>query len=181
MFKCSKLSCSKVAFSLLLLMTVVGAGTVFAAADKPLGVFDSRRIMEEYEAAKDAMSQYQKFLRELELEVTEKEKDLTSMVEEIESQKLLLGEEALKAKFQVFEQKKAEYFQFQESIDQRAEAEFNTKISPITDQVKTIVERLGKEKDFGLIIDMAALNVMYLDPDFDLTNDILTALAKGED
>jgi Skp family chaperone for outer membrane proteins len=181
MFKSKMLGCLQGALALLMLTVIVFPGVAEAADDKPMGVFDSRRIMEEYEAAKDAMSQYQKFLRELELEVTEKEKDLTAMVEEIESQKLLLGEEALKAKFQVFEKSKAEYFQFQESIEQRAEAEFNTKIAPITDQVKTIVERLGKEKDFGMIIDMATLNVMYLDPDFDLTNDVLAALAKGED
>ncbi len=152
-----------------------------AADEKPFGVIDSRRIIEEYEAAKDAQAQYQKFLRELELEVADKETELTSLMEEIESQKLLLGEEALKAKYQVFEQKKAEYFQFQESIEQRAEAEFNAKITPITDQVKTIVERIGKEKGFGLVIDMATMNVMYLDPDYDLTNDVLAALAKGEE
>ena len=151
------------------------------AEDKPFGVIDSRRIIEEYEAAKDAQAQYQKFLRELELEVADKEKELTGLMEEIESQKLLLGEEALRAKYQIFEQKKAEYFQFQESIEQRAEAEFTSKITPITDQVKTIVERLGKEKGFGIIIDTATLNVMYLDPDQDLTNDVLAALVKGED
>jgi outer membrane protein len=169
------------ALALLLVAAVLVPAVAVAADDKPFGVIDSRRILEEYEAAKDAQAQYQKFLRELEIEITEKEKELTNLMEEIESQKLLLGEEALRAKYQIFEQKKAEYFTFQESLEQRAEAEFNTKITPITDQVKTIVERLGKEKGFGLIIDMATLNVMYLDADFDLTNDVLAALAKGEE
>ncbi len=165
----------------LVVITVAMIPTEASAETKPFGVIDSRRIIEEYEAAKDAQAQYQKFLRELELEVADKEKELTGLMEEIESQKLLLGEEALRAKYQIFEQKKAEYFQFQESIEQRAEAEFTSKITPITDQVKTIVERLGKEKGFGLIVDTATLNVMYLDADHDLTNDVLAALVKGED
>jgi len=169
------------ALALLLVSAVLVPGIAVAEDDKPLGVIDSRRIMEEYEAAKDAQAQYQKFLRELEIEVTEKEKEITNLMEEIESQKLLLGEEALRAKLQVFEQKKAEYFTFQESIEQRAEAEFNAKVTPITEQIITIVERLGKEKGFGLIIDRATLNVLYLDEDFDLTNDVLSALAKGEE
>ena len=168
-------------FALLLVVAVMTPALALAADDKPLAVIDSRRIMEEYEAAKDAQAQYQKFLRELEIEVTEKEKEITNLMEEIESQKLLLGEEALKAKLQVFEQKKAEYFTFQESIEQRAEAEFNTKVTPITDQIITIVERLGKEKGFGMILDKATLNVLYLDSDFDLTNDVLSALARGEE
>ena len=171
----------QVVLTLMLVVTVLAPGIAGAADDKPFGVIDSRRIMEEYDAAKDAQAQYQKFLRELEIEVTEKEKEITNLMEEIESQKLLLGEEALRAKLQVFEQKKAEYFTFQESIEQRAEAEFNAKVTPITEQIITIVERLGKEKGFGLIIDRATLNVLYLDDSFDLTNDVLSALAKGEE
>ncbi len=167
--------------ALFLICAVLVPADVAAEENKPFGVIDSQRIIQEYEAAKDAQAQYQKFLRELEIEVAEKEKELTNLMEEIESQKLLLGEEALKAKYQTFEKKKAEYFTFQESIEQRAESEFNTKIMPITDQVKTIVERLGKEKGFGLIVDMATLNVMYLDADYDLTNDVLSALARGEE
>ena len=152
-----------------------------AAADRPLGVVDSQRIADEYDAARDAQEQYQKFLRELELEVAEKEKALTQLAEEIESQKMLLGEEALAAKVQQFEQMRAEYFQFRETIDQRAEQEYTAKITPILDQVKTIVDRIGKERDFGLIVDSAALTVLYLDADYDLTDEVLTALARGGD
>ncbi|MCB1184888.1 OmpH family outer membrane protein [bacterium] len=164
-----------------LLVAVAALAGPAAAEHKPLAVVDSQRIAEEYEAARDAQEQYQKFLRELELEVAEREKVLTAMAEEIESQKLLLGEDALATKVQAFEQKRAEYFQFRESIDQRAEAEYEAKITPILDQIKTIVERIGKEKDYGMIVDSAALAVLFLDPKYDLTNDVLAALARGDD
>ncbi|PID81122.1 hypothetical protein CSB20_03990 [bacterium DOLZORAL124_64_63] len=167
--------------ALLTFFTLAGVASAWAEDSKPLGVLDSRRIMEEYEAAKDALTQYQKFIRELELEVRGKEEELSSLMEEYESQKLLLGGEALKAKGQALEQKKAEYLQFQETLEQRAEAEYRTRITPITDQVQTIVERLGKEKGFGLIIDIGTLNVLYLDPGQDITNDVLSALARGDD
>ena len=167
------------------LLTVLLALAVLApaalAADKPLAVVDSQRIAEEYEAARDAQEQYQKYLRELELEVAEKEKELTALAEEIESQRMLLGEDALATKVQEFERKKADYFQFREGIDQRAEQEYNAKMKPILDQIKTIVERVGKEEGYGLIIDSASLAVLYVDPDYDLTNDVLAALARGDD
>jgi Skp family chaperone for outer membrane proteins len=94
---------------------------------------------------------------------------------------MLLGEDALATKMQQFEQLRADYFTFRESIDQRAEAEYTAKITPILDQIKTIVERVGKEEGYGLIVDSAALAVVYVDPDFDLTNDVLAALARGDD
>ncbi len=166
-----------------LLLVLVGlmAGPALAAKDNPLAVVDSQRIAEEYEAARDAQEQYQKFLKELELEVNEREKVLTAMAEEIDSQKMLLGEDALATKMQAFEQKRAEYFQFRDGIDQRAEAEYTSKITPILDQIKLIVERLGRENGYGIVVDSAALAVLYLDPDYDLTNDVLAALARGDD
>lgn len=162
------------------LLTGMVAGSA-QAEDRPLGLVDGQRIMTEYEAARDASEQYQKFLQELELEVAERERALTALMEEIESQKLLLGEDALATKVQQFEQQRAEYFQFRESIDQRAENEYKAKITPILDQVKTIVERIGKEKNYGLIIDSSTVTVMYKNDDYDLTNDVLGALARGDD
>ena len=166
--------------SLLVLLIVVLLVPAAFAADKPLAVVDSQRIAEEYEAARDAQEQYQKYLRELELEVAEREKELTNLAEEIESQRMLLGEDALATKMQQFEKMRADYFTFREGIDQRAEAEYTAKITPILDQIKTIVERIGKEKNYGLIIDSASLAVLYIDADYDLTNDVLAALARGD-
>jgi len=156
------------------------AGIAGAAELRPLAIIDSQRIAEEYEAARDAQEQYQKFIRELEREVADKEKALTALMEEIDSQKLLLGQEALATETQQFEKQRADYFQFRESIDQRAEAEYKTRIQPILDQVKTIVERLGKERNYGLIIDSAAISVLYVNPEFDLTNDVMQALVRGD-
>jgi len=169
-------------FRVLLLVAValLSAGSALAV-DRPLAVVDSQRIADEYDAARDAQEQYQKFLRELELEVNERERELTLLAEEIESQRMLLGEEALNAKMQSFETKRAEYLRFRETIDQRAESEYNTKISPILDQVKTIVERIGKEKKYGLVVDSAALAVLYIDSEYDLTDEVLAALARGDD
>jgi Skp family chaperone for outer membrane proteins len=166
----------------LALMTgaLLAAGMAGAAELRPLAIIDSQRIAEEYEAARDAQEQYQKFVRELEREVGDKEKALSALMEEIESQKLLLGQDALATKTQQFERQRAEYFQFRESIDQRAEAEYKTRIQPILDQIKTIVERLGKERNYGLILDSAAISVLYVNPEFDLTNDVMQALVRGD-
>ena len=166
---------------LILVQAVLPTSAALAEDFKPVAVVDSQRIAEEYEAARDAQEQYEKFLQELKKEVEDKETELAALVEEIESQKMLLGEDALATKMQAFEKKRADYFQFRDGIDVRAESEYKVKISPILDQVKTIVERLGKEKKFGLIVDSAALGVLYIESEYDLTDDVLLALAKGED
>ncbi len=36
-------------------------------------------------------------------------------------------------------------------------------------------------KKVGMIVDAASLVVVYVDPDYDLTNDVLAALVRGDD
>ena len=170
--------------SLLLTLMFAGVGTLgigtAEAADKPFGVIDSQRIVEEYPAARDAQEQWQKYVQDLEREVTDKERSLQRLIEEIESQRMLLGEEALSAKMQEYERQRADYFRFREQADQRVQREYQAKIGPIINQVKTVAERLGKESGFGIIIDSAAFTILYLDPSVDLTNQVLAALARGD-
>ena len=50
-------------------------------------------------------------------------------------------------------------------------------IGPIEDQILTIAERIAKEEDFALVIDVSAMAVLYVDPDVDVTDQVLAALA----
>ena len=162
------------ALALAFLLSLTPAAALAADA-KPLGVIDSERIVQEYGAAKDAQTQYQKFLQD----ITDRETELQRMAEEIESQRMLLGEDALSQKMQDFENLKSEYFTFRESLETKAENEYKEKIQPIIDQVKLIAERVGKEEGFGIIVDTAALTTVYIDPDVDLTDRVLATLMRG--
>lgn len=168
-------------------LLVLGIGVAFAglpaaarADAKPFGIIDSQRIVKEYGAARDAQEQVQKFIKDLERQIDEKEKALQRFMEDIESQKMLLGEAALQSKQQEFQKLRDEYLAFREQADGKAEAEYKTRIQPIIDQVRTIAERLGKEEGFGIIIDSAGLTTLYLDSSVDLTDKVLAALVSGQ-
>ena len=166
---------------LALVIGMLAAATVARAAElRPMAIINSERISQEYPAMRDAQEQYQKFVQDLERELSLKEKALSTAAEEIDSQQLLLGKDALATKMQQFEKQKAEYFQFGESAEQKADAEAKARMQPILDQVKTIVERLSKERNLGLVVDAAAMTVLYVDPQLDLTNDVLQALVRGD-
>jgi outer membrane protein len=164
---------------LLLAMLALSAATATAADKVALGVINSERIVQEYGAARDAQEQFQTFMMELQQEIADREKDLQLMIEEIESQKMLLGQEALRTKLAELESAKSEYFEFQQSADSRAETEYQAKLQPIIDQVKLIAERIGKEEGYGLIIDIASVTTLYIDADVDLTDKVLESLIRG--
>lgn len=153
-----------------------------AAKDlKPMAVVDSERIVQEYGAARDAQAQYQKFLQDIDQGISDKEKELQRAAEEIESQRMMLGEDALKAKMQEFENLRSDYFEYRQQQEAKAQDEYKAKIQPIIDQVKLIAERIGKEEGYGIIVDSASLTTLFVDPDIDLTDKVLAALVRGVD
>lgn len=166
---------------LTLLVAASLCGEATAADPRPLGVIDSQRIVEEYEAARDARQQVEKFMRDVEKEIGDKERELQRMQEDFYSQQMLLGEAARTQRMQELEQKKDEYYRFREQVESRVQQEYDEKLGEIIQQVKTIAERIGKEEGYGIIIDKAAFSVLYLDDAVDLTNRVLETLARGEE
>ncbi len=160
-------------------LCVLVPGFASAAEGKPFAVINSDRIVQEYGALRDAQEQYAKFVQDIQRETTERQRDLIRMDEEIDSQKLLLGEDALAARLEELENLKAEYYEYQGTLEAKAEAEYNAKIKPFIDQVTTIAERIGKEEGWGIIIDSAALTTVYIDDGIDLTDKVLAALVSG--
>jgi outer membrane protein len=166
---------------LTLLVAASFCGEATAADPRPFGVIDSQRIVEEYEAARDARQQVEKFMRDVEKEIGDKERELQRMQEDFYSQQMLLGEAARTQRMQELEQKKDEYYRFREQVESRVQQEYDEKLGEIIQQVKTIAERIGKEEGYGIIIDKAAFSVLYIDDAVDLTNRVLEALARGEE
>ena len=167
----------------LLSLVLVGVLAGVAGADdiKPFGVIDSARIFEEYEAARDVKQQMEKFYRDMENEVKDRQRELLRMQDDYLSQQMLLGEAARAQREQELEQAKNEYLRFQQQVEERIQQEQSTKLGEIIQQVTTIAERIGKEDGFGIIVDMAAFSVLYVDDSVDLTNRVLEALARGEE
>ena len=164
----------------LLLAAPALMGRAVAAEVRPIGLIDSQRIVKEYGAARDAQEQVQKYIKDLERDIGEKEQSLQRFMEDLESQKMLLGEAALQAKQQEFQKMRDDYLSFREQADQKAETEYKSRIGPIIDQVRTIAERLGKEEGFGIIVDSASLTTLYVDSSVDLTDKVLAALVSGQ-
>jgi outer membrane protein len=171
--------------ALLLTVAAVIPGVVpsAAAADVKIGVIDSQRIFSEYQVARDAEAVFQEEMRGWLQEVGELERELVSLQERIRGQALLLSKEKLDemqaeldGKRRTYEARKSELFDQETG---RAVARNQELSAPINEQITTVVERLGSEGDYTLILDMATVNVVFLGSGVDLTDRVLEELANG--
>ncbi len=151
------------------------------AADKAIAVVNTLRIRDEYQAFKDAEQQVEEVYDDLRKELDEKSRALAIAYENYESQKMLLTPQATEAKVQELEQQKADLNRLQQQSTQRLEQATREHIGPIEDQILTIAERIAKEDDYALILDVSAMAVLYVDDQIDITDKVLAALARGDD
>jgi Skp family chaperone for outer membrane proteins len=156
-----------------------------ALADTPtrIGVIDSQRIFAEYQDAKDAEAIFQQEMQQWQKELEDQERTIVAKEEQIRSQSLLLSKEKLdelqrehetlltaynKAKAEILDPKTGKAVMRNQELSR-----------PINDQISKVVEQLGAQGEFALIIDLATTNAVYLAEGIDLTDAVLAELAKG--
>jgi outer membrane protein len=155
-----------------------------AMAQQKIGVVDSQRIFNEYDKAREAENVFQEEMRAWAAELEALETELIQLQEQIRTQSLLLSQEKLNELQTQLDQKRATYEARREEIlDPQAGlavARNEELVRPINEQVSIVVERIGAEGDFALILDIATVNAFYVDEALDLTDQILEGLATAE-
>lgn len=159
---------------------LVGAGAE-AAAEQKIGVVDSQRIFAEYGKAREAENVFQEEMRAWASELEQLETELVDLQQQIRAQSLLLSQEKLDElqsnldrKRQTYEARRQEILDPQQGL---AVARNEELVRPINEQVSTVVERIGAEGDYSIILDVATVNAFYVDDSIDLTDEILDGLA----
>jgi outer membrane protein len=165
-----------------ILPAILLAGLVSgAAADTKIGVVDSQRIFAEYDKAREAENVFQEEMRAWAAELEAMETEMMSLQEQIRSQSLLLSKERLDAMQLELDGKRRDYeARRKEILDPQnglAVARNEELVRPINEQVSTVVERLGTEGDYSIILDIATVNAFYVDEAIDITDEILAGLA----
>ena len=162
---------------------ILGAATA-AVAEQKIGVVDSQRIFAEYDKAREAENVFQEEMRAWATELEVLEAELIQLQEQIRTQALLLSQERLNELQTQLENRRANYDARREEIlDPQgglAVARNEELVRPINEQVSTVVERLGAEGDYSIILDIATVNAFYVDDSLDLTDEILEGLASAE-
>jgi len=166
--------------ALLLAGLVATLGWSIAAEDQPMkiGVVDVDQALNSTEEGKAAREEFSRKQREAESEVQPMVDRFRNLQEEIKGKKYVLSEEAL------FE-KQVELAELQNKIDNKLkELEGQLKIdqgrmiAPLRSKLMGIIETIGKEQGFTLILQRDAPGVMYTREALDITDMVVSRFNK---
>jgi len=164
----------------LALLGILAAG---AAAEVRIAFVNSEVILQEYKAVQGAMATFNRDVEGWQTELQERRDELDELQKELEHQSLMLSDERRQEKELEYQRQLNEFEQLKESIwatDGLIEQRNEELLRPIISRIQTVLEELATEDGYDLILDAADSNILYGDPDFDLTSQVLSILNSEE-
>lgn len=154
-----------------------------AQAQTKLAFIDSDRIFREYGKTREAQESFNREVQELSRTAREKKVEIDEMQRKLDQQAPMLSEAKRDQETQALQQKVSEYEAFiQEHWGPTGKiSKLNEDyLRPIIDRVHRIVQDIGNNEGYQLILDAADGNIVYGDKSLDLTDRVLGRL-KDED
>ncbi|MCX5753959.1 MAG: OmpH family outer membrane protein, partial [Candidatus Krumholzibacteria bacterium] len=135
----------------------------------------------EFKETVDAEAMYKKEVDAWKKKASEMEATLATMREEIQSQSLMLSEEKLAEKKQVFDRKLQEYNQYMTDVfgDDGQAAKRNKELTqPIVEKINAVIAQIAEAEGYTLILDAAQGNIVFAKKALDLTTRVMEELEK---
>lgn len=161
-----------------ILALALGAALPASAEEGPIGVVDIDQALNSTEEGKAAREELSRKQREAQGKLEPMVERFKEMQEELKSKRFVLSEEALY-------QKQLDLVELKTEIDNRAkELEDKFKVDkerlegPLRKKLIEIVEELGKEKGFSLILARGAGGMLYSREALDITDLVIERFNK---
>jgi outer membrane protein len=149
-----------------------------AIAAEKIGFVDIREIIAKSDAGKKASEQIKILYEKDRIKIQDKESELKKLKDEIEKQRTILTEIAIKEKETAFQKKFRDYQLMVKDINdelQAREQELSKKLIP---EILKVTNAIGEREKYTLIMDAASLPIPYYTKDKDLSKQVTQELNK---
>ncbi len=158
--------------SIIFLALLVFAVPAFA---QKVAYVDLQRALNQSKAGAAAKQQISDQVKKYEVEFKTKQDDLLRMKSDIEKQAALLSDTARSEREREYQRRVTELQRFQKDIQeelQLKDAEYTTRI---INEMFDVLNKIGAEGDYTMIIEKNEGAIVYADPTIDLTDALIKA------
>ena len=179
----------KVWFSAGLAAVVVAAVVTSASAQAPapalaasaatgaakVGFVDIQRVLARSVAGVSAREQLEKEKATMQREMDGRRVELEKLREELEKKGPLMTADARRDKGDQFERKRRDAARLADDFQKELEKKEQTLLQRVLQELSGVIERVGKERGYYLVVEKRGASVLYASPDADLTDEIIRA------
>jgi outer membrane protein len=161
--------------SLLLLTLLLLCAMPVLAAETKLGFIDLQKALNTCEAGKSAKEKISAKVKEYEVQIDQKKKDLKKLDEELKKQAMLLAADTRAAKERDFQQKDKDLQRFVKDIQEELQQKDNDFTKQIIEDLSKIINDLGTKEGYTMILEKTESAVLFAEPTVDLTDKVIKA------
>ena len=161
-------------FTTLILSLMIATGLAHAqGAGMKIGVFDANRVSEESDEGKRIATRLTAFGDRKKAEITAKEKEITDLKQQLDSQTLSLSPEKTTQLQKDIQKKGLELQQTQESARNEFQIEVSEAQNKFQEQLLRVINQFGRDEGFTLVLERATGGVAFAAESIDVTTAIV--------
>jgi outer membrane protein len=163
-----------------ILLALAFASVPLTAQDQPgpikIAIVDLDRLLVESALGKASQARLQEYFESKQNELAQEYQALQREQASLENQRSVLSSDAYTSKHNDLEQRMLRFRQKSEEAENRFKQMQNEETTNFLKQLAPVVEAVGKEGNYTLIIRPTAPAVLYFDPAYDITDLVLRRL-----
>lgn len=160
-----------------IVMTVLVAASAAVWAQSPtslkVGVFDANRVSEETDEGKRIAGKLSAFGEKKKAELAAKDKEITDLRSQLESQNLSLSPEKQQQMQKDIQKKTLELQQAQEAARNEFQIEVSEAQNKFQEQLIRVINQFGRDESFSLILERSTGGVAFASEAMDVTTAIV--------
>jgi outer membrane protein len=146
-----------------------------AATNGKIAVVDVARILAKSQAGVAAREQLEREKGAMQKEIDGRRKELEALKDELEKKGPLMTPDARSQKQDTFDRKRRDAARLVDDFQKELEKKEQGLLQKVLQDISGIIDRLGKDKKYYMIVEKRGAAVVYAAPDSDITDEIIKA------
>jgi outer membrane protein len=164
--------------SMFVVFAFIGSLSAVAHADVKIGYVDLQKAIQETSAGKKAKASLEKEFNAKKEELAKKEKDLKKMNDDLEKKKAVLTDDVRAKKQAELQQEMMKYRDLVGQSQMNIQKKEQELTKPILEKLQEVVDKVGKDGGYTVILEKSEQSVLWARKDIDLTAEVVSDFEK---
>ncbi len=151
------------------------AAASVSASSGRIAYIDVQRVLARSSAGVAAREQLEREKSVMQKEMDGKRQELEKLRDELEKKGPLMTADARREKQETFDRKRRDAARMMDDFQKELEKKEQTLLQRVLQELSGVIEKVGKDKGYYMIVEKRGASVLYASPDADLTDDIINA------
>lgn len=138
-----------------------------------IGYINSQRIIDESKAGKETTNKMEEFKKENMAKLEQRSKEIEELEQDLRKKEFAITPDTKKQIEEKIRDKSLELKIFKETKEKELKEIFYNNLKSIESQVLAIVQKIGQDEGFDLILGRDESGILYADPKYDLTDKVV--------